>query len=50
MARGSLQVVGDRPVILVTVRFADHVCDDWCDSAELRVAEGILRALSLIHI
>src|SRR6516165_10030072 len=39
--RCALQVVGDRPVVLVAVRLAHHVGHDRCDTAELRMSEGV---------
>ena len=41
VARGALQVVGHRPVVLVAELLAHHVGDHRADAAELRVAEGI---------
>jgi len=44
VARGALQVVGHRPVVLVAELVLDELRDHGPDSAELRVAEGVARA------
>ncbi len=41
--RGALQVVGDRPVILVMETVADDARDQRTHASQLRVAERILR-------
>src|SRR5438045_2349668 len=43
VARGALQIVGDRPVVLVPIRLAHHVGNHWSHAAELRVTERIAR-------
>ena len=48
MARGTLQIIGDRPVILVLELLLDDAGDERTDAAQLRVAERVLRA-SLCH-
>ena len=40
----ALQMVGHRPVILVSQRFLDHVGNERCHSAELNVTKRILAA------
>jgi hypothetical protein len=40
----ALQIVGDRPMIFIAVRFADHVGDHRSDTTQLRMAEGIFGA------
>src|SRR5207302_1601501 len=43
VARGALQIVGDRPVVLVPIRLAHHVGNHRSHAAELRVTERIAR-------
>ena len=44
MARGALQVIGERPVVLVAVGLLDHLRERRRDAAELHVTEGVARA------
>ncbi len=41
VARGALQVVGERPVVLVAVRLLDHLRERRRDAAELHVPERV---------
>jgi len=41
VARGALQVVGDRPVVLVAELVLDELRDHGPDATQLCVAEGV---------
>src|SRR5438132_32190 len=44
VARGALQIIRHRPVILQLELLADDVGHEWTDTPELRMPEGIARA------